>query len=196
MSLKHAIESLLFVSSKPLTSKRLADVLEKKKDEVEKALKELVADYDARDGGLVVLRNEGAYQIATDPNHGELVKAFLKDEAFGELTRPSLETLTIVGYRGPLTKPELEQIRGVNCSLILRNLMIRGLVAQNGETYAVTMDFLRHLGLKSVEELPDYEKLNSDENLQKLLEDQESDGAEKPRSESEDEKEAEPAPTE
>lgn len=173
MKLKHAIESLLFVSSKPLTAKRLADVLEKKKEEVNEGLEELIADYDARDGGLIILRNGDAFQIATDPNHGELVKAFLKDEAFGELTRPSLETLTIVAYRGPLTKPELEQIRGVNCSLILRNLMIRGLVSQEGEKFRVTMDFLRHLGLKSVEELQDYEKLNSDENLQKLIEKQE-----------------------
>lgn len=172
MNLKHAIESLLFVSSKPLTTKRLADVLENKRDEVRKALDELIADYDARDGGLIILRNGEEYQIATDPAHGELVKTFLKDEAFGELTRPSLEALTIVTYRGPLTKPELEQIRGVNCSLILRNLMIRGLVVQEGEQYRITMDFLRHLGLKTAEELPEYEKLNSDENLRKLLDEQ------------------------
>lgn len=174
MNLKHAIESLLFVSSKPLTVKRLSDVLEKKKEDVRKALDGLIADYDARDGGLVVLRSGEEYQIATDPAHSELVKGFLKDEAFGELTRPSLEALTIVAYRGPITKPELEQIRGVNCSLILRNLMIRGLVAQDGETYRITMDFLRHLGLKSVEDLPDYVKLNSDENLRKLLEGEEA----------------------
>jgi len=173
MNLKHAIESLLFVSNRPLTAKRLADVLEKKNEDVRKALSELIADYDSRDGGLIILRNGDEFQIATDPEHGELVKGFLKDEAFGELTRPSLEALTIVAYRGPLTKPELEQIRGVNCSLILRNLMIRGLVVQEGENYRITMDFLRHLGLKSVEDLPDYGKLNSDENLKKLLENQE-----------------------
>lgn len=172
MNLKTAIESLLFVSNKPLTVKRFSDVLEVKNEDALKALEELIAEYDAREGGLIILRNGESYQIATDPEHGELVKSFLKDEAFGELSRPSLETLTIVAYRGPLTKPELEQIRGVNCSLILRNLMIRGLVAQEGEGFRITMDFLRHLGLKSVEELMDYEKLNSDENLQKLIEDE------------------------
>jgi segregation and condensation protein B len=173
MELKHAIESLLFVSNKPLSLKRHADVLGEKKEDIREAVEGLVADYDARDGGLIVLRNGEEFQIATDPEHGELVKAFLKDEAFGELTRPSLEALTIVAYRGPLTKPELEQIRGVNCSLILRNLMIRGLVTQEGESFRITMDFLRHLGITSVEDLPDYGTLNSDENLKKLLDDQE-----------------------
>lgn len=172
--LKAKIESLLFVSTKPLTVKRLADVTEAKKDEVKKALDELLADYDSREGGLVILRNGEEVQMATGPDHADMVKEFLKDETFGELTRPSLEALTIVAYRGPITKAELEQIRGVNCSLILRNLMIRGLVEMKDERYIVTFDFLRYLGLKSVSELPEYEKLNSDENPQKLLEKKET----------------------
>lgn len=170
MDLKAVIESLLLVSSRPLTAKRLAETLGKDKEDVKKALDALIAEYDARGGGIVLLRNGEEVQMATAPEASKTVREFLKDEAFGELTRPSLETLTIVAYRGPITKPELEQIRGVNCSLILRNLMIRGLVRQEGETYSVTMDFIRHLGLARVEDLPDYEKLNSDENLRKLLE--------------------------
>lgn len=174
MELKAKIESLLFVSTKPLTVKRLVDVTGKKKEDVSKALDALLEDYDGRKGGLVILRNGNEVQMATSPDHADMVKEFLKNEAFGELTRPSLEALTIVAYRGPITKAELEQIRGVNCSLILRNLMIRGLVEMKDEKYTITFDFLRYLGLKSVEELPDYEKLNSDENLQKLLEKQEA----------------------
>lgn len=179
MSAKSEIESLLFVSSRPLSVKRLAEATGHGKDEVRKALEELVAEYDAREGGgLVVLRNGDEVQLATSPDHAEMVKEFLKDETFGELTRPALETLTIVAYRGPLTKAELEQIRGVNCSLILRNLMIRGLVeileakdAHPGAPaqYRITFDFLRYLGLRQTSELPDFEALRSDENLQKLI---------------------------
>ena len=180
MSVKSEIESLLFVSSRPLSAKRLAEATGHSKDEVKKALEALAAEYDAREeSGVILLRNGDEIQLATAPDHAEMVKAYLKDESFGELTRPALETLTIVGYRGPLTKAELEQIRGVNCSLILRNLMIRGLVETEGgkaddagapATYRVTFDFLRYLGIRQMSELPDYESLRSDENLQKLLE--------------------------
>ncbi len=180
MSVKSEIESLLFVSSRPLSAKRLAEASGHSKKEVEEALEALAAEYDAREGsGVMLLRNGDEVQLATAPDNAEMVKAFLKDESFGELTRPALETLTIVGYRGPLTKAELEQIRGVNCSLILRNLMIRGLVETEGgrtddpsapATYRVTFDFLRYLGIRQMSELPEYENLRSDENLQKLLE--------------------------
>jgi segregation and condensation protein B len=171
MSAKSEIESLLFVSSRPLSLKRLVDVTGHSKDEVKTALDALISEYKERaDAGFVILKNGDEIQLATAPDNAEMVKTFLKDETFGELTRPALETLTIVGYRGPLTKPELEQIRGVNCSLILRNLMIRGLVEQKDELYGVTFDFIRYLGLREVSELPDYENLRSEENLKKLLE--------------------------
>lgn len=178
MSAKSEIESLLFVSSRPLSVKRLAETTGRDKKEIQEALDALLAEYDARgESGFIVLRNGDEVQLATSPDHAEMVKTFLKDETFGELTRPALETLTIVGYRGPLTKAELEQIRGVNCSLILRNLMIRGLVESEGKpddpaspaTYRVTFDFLRYLGIRQVNELPDFDALSSDENLQKLL---------------------------
>lgn len=177
MSVKSEIESLLFVSSRPLSVKRLAEVTGHDKKEVREALDALIADYDGReDAGLAILRDGDEVQFATAPAHADLVKDFLKDETFGELTRPALETLTIVAYRGPLTKAELEQIRGVNCSLILRNLLIRGLVeASDGpapgvQNYRVTFDFIRYLGIREVAELPEYESLRSDENLRKLIE--------------------------
>jgi segregation and condensation protein B len=183
MSVKSEIESLLFVSSRPLSARRLAEVTGHDKKEVQSALEELIKEYDARpESGLAILRNGDEVQFATAPAHADLVKDFLKDETFGELTRPALETLTIVAYRGPLTKAELEQIRGVNCSLILRNLLIRGLVetidgsAPGVQNFRVTFDFVRYLGIREVAELPEYETLRSDENLRKLIE-----GAAKPK---------------
>ena len=104
-------------------------------------------------------------ELVTRPELAEVVKQVAKVDMQGELTRPSLETLTILAYRGPLTRPELEQIRGVQSSMILRNLMLRGLVEEKEDMrlgqpmYAVTFDFLNHLGLSSIQALPEYEQL-------------------------------------
>jgi len=139
-------------------------------DEARAALAELAADYAER--GIQILKIDDEYQMSTGPDNAKLIRDFVKDETTGELTRPSLETLTIIAYRGPITKAELEQIRGINCSLILRNLLIRGLVeakGDGGQKYNITFDFLRFLGVKSVVELPDYEKLSRDPNLEKFL---------------------------
>ncbi|HTK05208.1 MAG TPA: SMC-Scp complex subunit ScpB [Candidatus Eisenbacteria bacterium] len=170
------IESLLFVAARPMTVKRLAEVCGVEKEEVNAALDELAAAYNAEGSGVRLLRNGNEVQMSTSPDNARLVQDFLKDETTGELTKPSLETLTIIAYRGPVTKAELEQIRGVNCSLILRNLLMRGLVEAQGEpydpqtTFRVTMDFIRFLGIAGVEELPEFDKLRSHENVVRVLE--------------------------
>ncbi len=173
--LKSKIESLLFVAGKPLKVGRIAKLLKKDKKEVAAAIEELMKEFNEKNSGIKILKSGKEYQMATAPENGKLIKDYVKDETTGELTKPSLETLTIIAYRQPVTKAELEQIRGVNCSLILRNLLIRGLVEaeENKKTkniyYKTTFDFLRFLGINDVSELPDYEKLNSDDNLAKLL---------------------------
>lgn len=171
-SLKSKVESLLFISPKPLAVKKIAELTNSEPAEVEEAVKELIAEYTGR--GLEIKRVENHLQMMTSGDNHKLAQDFIKDEISGELTKPSLETLTVIAYRGPMTKTELELIRGVNCSLILRNLMIRGLVEEaedkkRGALYNVTLDFLKFLDIKEIKELPDYEKLNKDENLQKLL---------------------------
>ena len=141
----------------------------------EEVTDQLILEYNQNGGGIRLLKNNGQIQLASSPENTDLVRQYLKEDLIGELSEPSLETLTIIAYRQPVTKAEMEQIRGINCSLILRNLMIRGLVEAEYDkeravtVYAVTMDFLKFLGVSSVAELPDFEKLNSDENLQKLL---------------------------
>ena len=173
--LKSQLESVLLVSSKPISFSKLSEIIGEKKEAVESKLDELSREYEESARGLRLLINNNQAQLVSSPENAKLVQGYLKDELSGELTKPSLETLTIITYREPITKAELEQIRGVNCSLILRNLLIRGLVEaeynrQRGATeYSITMDFLKYLGINSVKELPDYEKLNSDENLRKLL---------------------------
>jgi len=170
------IESLLLVTAKPLSYKELAKLINVQGSEVESACLELQAKYNQPEQGIQVLLNNNQIQLVTNPDNVSIVKNFLQAETTGELSRPSMETLTIIAYRQPITKEALEQIRGINCSLILRNLMIRGLVeAQEIKgglttTYSLTMDFLRFLGVHSVEELPDYQTLHTDEHVQAAIE--------------------------
>lgn len=179
--LKAKIESVLFVAARPMALGKLADACGVDKADVKSAVDELASAYNTADSGIRIMRQGDKVQMGTSPDTARTVKAFLKDEATGELTKPSLEALTIIAYRGPVTKPELEQIRGVNCSIILRNLMMRGLVEASGEhglpntEYSVTMDFLRFLGVSDVEKLPDYDSLSSHENLVRILEMAEAD---------------------
>ncbi len=176
--MKSKIESLLFVSGRPLSSKKLAEILNIKKEEAEKHLEELVEEHKKRDGGILLLKNGSEYQFATSPRSSEITSRFLKEETEGELTRPQLEAMSVIAYRGPITKAELEQIRGVNCSLILRNLLIRGLIEEEEDAksiepkYKISFEFLRHLGISDLKDLPDYKKLSGSEMLQNILQDQ------------------------
>lgn len=176
MDIQHHIEALLFVSSKPLSVKKLAHILDRKKVDIQNALEKLTIVYKERNGGVQILVNGDQVQMVTAPTVADTVASFLKDESTGELTRPSLETLSIIAYRGPITKPEIEQIRGVNCSLILRNLMMRGLIEATEDKrlmqtiYRVSMEFLRHLGVNRVEELKEYDRLNNDSILEAVTE--------------------------
>lgn len=169
------LESLLFAVAKPLSFKELSSALALQEKELLELVDQLKKKY-SKDSGIYVAVNNQKVQFITNPANAKLLNEYFQAEISGELTKPSLETLTIIAYRQPITKEELEQIRGVNCSLILRNLLIRGLIeAQEDKndlatTYAVTMDFIKHMGIDSVEELPNYEKLNSDDNLKTFLE--------------------------
>lgn len=167
MSIQSKIESILFVASKPLQAKKIASILKSKEAEVNDSLVALQSKYNGEDSGVMVMKNNDEWQMVASPDNSLEAENFMKAEVSGELTRPQLETLTVVSYCGPITKPELEQIRGVNCSLILRNLMLRGLVKENEDvtnllpTYETTMEYLRHMGINSLEELPNYSELHA-----------------------------------
>jgi segregation and condensation protein B len=176
--LKDKVESLLFISMKPLTAANIFSFLKKAEPElktadVQESLATLTTEYNNGSRGINIIEVDGQYQMVTSTTNTDLIKKFLKDERSGELTQPSLETLTIIAYRGPVTKPVLEQIRGVNCSLIIRNLLIRDLITyeerDNDTRYSVTPEFLKFLGLTRVTELPDYDKLHTVENLEQFL---------------------------
>lgn len=170
------IESILFITNKPLSAKKLAELTSASDGDVEHAIALLQEKYNAPESGIRLLKNGTNVQLATAPDSAEVVEEFLKSELTGDITKPQLETLTIIAYRGPILKSELEQIRGVNCSLILRNLQIRGLVEMTSSEkdkqsqYQITMDFMRFLGIDSVSDLPDYERLSRHENIEAILE--------------------------
>jgi segregation and condensation protein B len=176
MSTKTKIESLLFISAKPIGMKDMVQLIKKDAKEIQTAAEELMADYLEKKGGLQIIKNGSSYQMVSAPENSSLIQDFIKDETAGELTRPSLETLTIIAYRGPIAKLELERIRGVNCSLIIRNLLLRGLIEikqdkkKNETYYSVTFDFIRFLGINDIKDLPNYEKLSKDDTLDKILE--------------------------
>lgn len=172
---KSKIESLLFISAKPMSVKQLAGLLKAKEEDVKKAGDELVEDYQKNKRGIQIIKNASKFQMVSAPENAKLIQEFLSDETSGELSRPSLETLTIIAYRGPISKIDLDRIRGVNCSLIIRNLLLRGLVEEKTDKekdlnyYTVSMDFIRFLGINDVKELPDFEKLSQDDTIDKML---------------------------
>ncbi len=169
------IESLLFVATKPMTTKQLAIALGAQIAEIDAAIADLGAVRNTDTSGIhLVVGDEGA-MLASNPEFADVVASLAKEDIEPELTRPSLETLTIIAYRGPMTKPEIEAIRGVNCTLILRNLLMRGLITEEEDTiklqavYAMSNDALRVLGLHSVKELPEYDALHANAKVDTLL---------------------------
>lgn len=169
------LESLLLASPRPLSLRKLAELTGRPTEAVTSALEDLSQKFNAPESGLQLLRHSQSAQFVTSPLNSKLVTTFLKEEQAGELTRPALETLTIVAYRGPISKVQLDTIRGVNCSLILRHLMIKGLVEAKANkdkyqtSYQVTNDFVRYLGLTEISQLPEYDQLHHDERLEQLL---------------------------
>ena len=172
-NLKSQIESLLFIAAKPLAVKQLAELLETDAAKIKAAGDELVAEYKSSDRGLALLKNEDKYQLVSSPANTAAVNKFIGQETSGELSRPSLEALTIIAYRGPIAKGDLDKIRGVNCALILRNLLLRGLIeskeVKGEDYYQVSLDFIKFLGVSDVSQLPDYQRLHNEVTVEQVL---------------------------
>ena len=158
-----------------MTVKQLSDLIGKPAEEIKQAGNELVENYKKERRGVQIIKNGSKYQMVSSPENAKLVRDFIKDETTGELSRPSMEALTIIAYRGPISKIDLDRIRGVNCALILRNLLLRGLIEAKSDKkkretyYNITFDFIRFLGISDVLELPDFERLSKDDTLDKIL---------------------------
>jgi len=160
-SLLGMVEALLFVSGEPLTLKELVKLTEWDEDAVRDALTELRQRYQNSDSGLQLVDTGDAFQLSTRPEYGETLSKLLAPHA-NRLSKPALETITIVAYRQPVTLAEVEAIRGVSCDGVLKTLMDRELVAEAGRKqtpgrpilYATTTSFLHYFGLTSIDDLP------------------------------------------
>ena len=163
--LKSIAEALIFVADEPLNAKTIADVLKVELAAVEKAIGELVAECDARNGGLQLREIAGGWQIATRPEHHEQVRAYLKSKPSAKLSLASLETLAVIAYKQPVTVPEILEIRGVQSPSAIKTLLDKRLIVARGrkETvgrpmmYGTSKEFLIQFGLKDLTELPSIE---------------------------------------
>jgi segregation and condensation protein B len=160
------IEAILFASGDPLNIEKIQKFLKLTKTQIKDSIKSLSVKYNSSDGGLQLIQKKGKIQLATKANLSRLVAEFLGKSLNEELSKSSLETLAVVAYRGPVTRVQIEYIRGVNCSYALRVLSLRGIVDRKDNPldsrsylYEISFDFLKSLGLENIEELDEYEKL-------------------------------------
>lgn len=174
--LKSAIESILFITGEPVEISRIVKITGAKKPEVENAIMLLQGDY-AAGRGMIIIKKDEAVQMATAPDNAEIVSEMVKSGIQEGLSKAALEVLSIVAYRGPISRVNIEAIRGVNCSFTVRALLLRGLLERTEDPnggrsylYKISFDFLKKLGLENVEKLPDFENLSQDSRIESIIE--------------------------
>lgn len=161
MNLDNKIEAILFFKSEPISLKKLQDILKVSKEEIEGAIEKLKTNLKNR--GIVLLEKSDEITLGTAPELSKLIENLQKEELNKELSKASLETLSIVLYKNSASRAEIDYIRGVNSSFTLRALSVRGLIEKNTDPkdnrryiYKPSFETLSFMGIKSVEELPDY----------------------------------------
>ena len=167
MNLSAKIESILFFKSEPLTRATLAKLTNTNIGLIDEAIDELKLKLVGR--GLVILEKGNEVMLGTAPEYTDLIEGLIKEELSRDLGKAGLETLAIVIYEGPLSRAEIDYVRGVNSSFILRHLLVRGLVERlpkpgDARTflYGPTFDLLKYLGVAKIEDLPEYEALRQE----------------------------------
>ncbi len=176
ISLVARLEALLFTSPSATTISQLSQALETTPREIENALRALEVRY--LDGGLRVQQFRGRIQLTTAPETAEDVEKFLGLEANTRLSRAALEALAVVAYQQPVTRPQVDSIRGVNSDSVLKTLLHHGLIEEAGRAeapgrpilYTLTPEFLQHFGLNSLEDLPPLDGELSEESAEEPVE--------------------------
>lgn len=160
------IEAILFFRSEPTQLEVLSSYLGLSLDEIEHGLRTLEENLISR--GLVLVRNGSEVSLGTHPDAHALIEAITKEELTRDLGKAGLETLAIILYKGKASKKEIDYIRGVNSGFILRNLLIRGLIKREDHSedrsfsYTPAIDFLAHLGIANLSQLPDYQSVTGE----------------------------------
>lgn len=166
----------MFVSGEPLKISKISKITGAPKPEIENALMVLKNEYESQERGMSIITKGEEIQMGTNSQNSDFVSQLVKSELQESLTNAALEVLSIVAYRGPLTRADVEAIRGVNSSFTLRNLLLRGLVERKinpqdarSYIYEPSFEFLKHLGINNTKELPEYENLAKDERINSIL---------------------------
>ena len=166
LPLSALVESILYAAADPASISSLAAALDASIQDVEAALAELTGQYAGR--GVKLQRHGNQVQLVTSPESAERVQKYLGLESLSRLSSAAIETLAIIAYKQPITKPQIEMIRGVNCDGVMKTLELHNLIQELGRVetvgrpmrYGVSFEFLQHFGLTGTHELPAVENLS------------------------------------
>lgn len=159
------LEAILFIYGEPLSYKKVSEALNVTEEEIARLVDRLANELSLENRGLGLVKDSEKVQLATKPEFNSFLEGIVKETMNENLTSAALETLALVSYIGPVSRSEIEYIRGVNTAFTLRNLLIKGLIQRsldpkrgNVYLYKPSLDLLKFLGLSKIAELPDYEK--------------------------------------
>ena len=161
-AIKSAIESLLFVSGEPLSIKDLHNNLEIPVKVIESIISEMMVEYESENRGIKLISINGGYQLVSKPENSEIIQKLLKKNKRQSLSQASLESLAIIAYKQPITRVDIDEIRGVKSESAIQRLIERGLIKDIGRLevpgrpilFGTTEEFLRQFELKALDELP------------------------------------------
>lgn len=167
MQLESQIESILFFRGEPVSKKKLSEILEVTLEEINSSVDLLKEKLAGR--GIIVLITDSDVALATSPDAASIIEKITKEELSKDIGKAGLETLAIIVYKESASRREIDYIRGVNSSFILRNLSMRGLVekiennsSERGYIYKPSIDLLSHLGVSSIEDLPEFNTIKEE----------------------------------
>ncbi len=171
--LKPIVEALLFISPEPLPVDKIASFLdEKDKKSIRRTLQDLSKDYEERCAGINIIEIAGGFQMCSSPSHAAFIKKFQEKRKKRVLSGASLEVLSIIAYKQPISRGEIEILRGINSEGVIHSLLERRLIQISGRKdvpgkpylYKTTRYFLEHFALRSLSDLPKIEELHKPEN--------------------------------
>lgn len=161
--IKQIVEALLFASDTPLTMNKILSVVENiKADDIERAIDELNKDYESSDRTFRIRKVGGGYQLITEAKYAKFIKNLYKGRARTQLSQAAFEVLAIIAFKQPISRPEIDQIRGVNSDGVVKTLLERNLITIKGRSdhigrallYGTTPDFLKYFGINDISDLP------------------------------------------
>ncbi|MBI4051514.1 MAG: SMC-Scp complex subunit ScpB [Elusimicrobia bacterium] len=168
--IKSVLETMFFITDRPIPLQKLVQLMELQEAELRESIQELRSEMESRGSALQILEIGGGFQFGTRSEYASWIRKLYGERLTVKLSQPTLETLSIIAYKQPITRAEIEEIRGVEVIASLETLLERRLIRVTGrkETvgrpllYGTTMEFLRHFGFNSVEELPNIDSFISE----------------------------------